>query len=76
MTESNAPLRLWDYFVDRSAAAHKLASRNKFKLQDLTPHDALTGDQDDIINFCLFCWLDWFYFRNNKKNFPEHTESL
>ena len=57
MTESNSPIRLWDYCVERVASVHNMTSRNIFKLQGLTPHTALTEEHSDISNLCQFGWF-------------------
>ena len=53
-----------------------MTSRNKFKLQGLTPYTTLTGEQSDISNLCQFDWYEWVYYRDSSKNFPEHKERL
>ena len=54
VTETNIPIRLWDYYVEQCAYVHNMNSRSMFKLQGLTPHTALTGEQSDISNLCQF----------------------
>ena len=76
MTESNSPIRIWDYCVERFTSIHNLTSRNMFKLQGLIPHTALIGEYSGISNLCQFCWFEWIYYRDDKKNFPEHKERL
>ena len=43
ITESNIPIRLWDYCVERCAYVHNMTSRNTFKIQGLTTYTTLTG---------------------------------
>ena len=76
MTEGNSPIRLWDYFIERCTFIHNMTSRNIFKLQCLTPHASLTREQSDISNLCQFGWFEWVYYRDDKKNFPEHKERI
>ena len=54
MKESNCPIGLWDYCVERRAVVHNMTSRGTFKLQVLAPHIDLTGEQSDISNLCQF----------------------
>ena len=49
MTDSNIPLRIWDYRVERSDEVHNFTYRNKFKLQSLAPRATLTWEQEDIV---------------------------
>ena len=50
--------------------------RNIFKLQGLTPHNTLTGEQSCISNLCQCGWIEWVYYLDDKKNFSEHKERL
>ena len=76
MTESKNTIRLWDYCAEPCPSIHNLTSKNNFKLQYLTPHAALTGEQSDISNLCQFGWFKLVYHSDDKKNFPEHKEVL
>ena len=76
MTESNSPIRLWANCVERCASVHNVTSRNTFKLQGLTLHAVLTGEQSDISKLCQFWWFEWVYYLADKKKFPEHKERL
>ena len=48
MCETNSPLCLWDYCVERRARINNLAAKNAFKLHGSTPHTVTTGDEGDI----------------------------
>ena len=76
MKESDCPIRLWDYCVERRAAVHNVTSRSTLNFQGLTPHAALTEEQSDISNLCQFDWYEWVCYRDSSKNFPEHKERL
>ena len=54
ITESNSPLMIWNYSIDRSTSVHNLTSRNTFKLQALTSYADLTGERVEISNLCQF----------------------
>ena len=45
MIERNIHIRLWDYCVERCDDVHNLTSMNTCKVQGLTPHAAVTGEQ-------------------------------
>ena len=50
MRETNSPLRLWDYCVERRARINNLAAKNAFKLHGSTPHTVTTGDEDQTLS--------------------------
>ena len=76
MKESNSPLRLWDYCVERRAAINNLTAKNLFQLHSSNAHTSLTGTEGDISNLCTFKWYDWCYFRDQRTSFPESKEVL
>jgi hypothetical protein len=76
MKESNCPLVLWDYCIERRARIHNLTAKDTFKLHGTNPHTALTGDDGDISNLCQYKWYDWCYFREQKERFPFNREIL
>ena len=59
MRESNSPLCLWDYCVERRARINNLTAKNAFKLHGSTPHTVTTGDEGDISNLCQYGWYEW-----------------
>lgn len=72
---SNAPMRLWDYCMERRANIHNVVPRPLFQNQGLTPHEATLGEQADISNLCTFNWYDWVYYRS-PASFPHNKECL
>ena len=70
MLESNAPLVLWDYCVERRSLIHNLTARNSFKLQGQSAYTDLTGEQGDISNICQYGWYEWVYFWDQKQSWP------
>jgi hypothetical protein len=76
MKESNCPLVLWDYCVERRARINNLTAKDIFKLHGTNAHTALTGDEGDISNLCQYRWYDWCYFRDQKEKFPFNREVL
>jgi hypothetical protein len=69
MKESNCPLVLWDYCVERRACINNLTAKDIFKLHSTNAHTALTGDIGDISNLCQYRWYDWCYFQEQKEKF-------
>ena len=76
MRESNSPLCLWDYCVERRARINNLTAKNAFKLHGSTPHTVTTGDEGDISNLCQYGWYEWCYFRDHTAAFPSNKEVL
>jgi hypothetical protein len=76
MKESDCPLVLWDYCVERRARINNLTAKDIFKLHGTNAHTALTGDEGDISNLCQYTWYDWCYFREQKEKFPFNREVL
>ena len=76
MKESDCPLALWDYCVERRARINNLTARNLFSLHGTTPHTALTHEEGDISNLCQYSWYEWCYFREQSAKFPFHKEVL
>ena len=74
MIERNNPITLWDYCVERCASVHNITSINAFKLQGFILHATITEEQSDISNLFQFSWIEWVYYRDEKKNFPDHKE--
>jgi hypothetical protein len=76
MKESDCPLILWDYCVERRARINNLTAKDIFKLHGTNAHTALTGDEGDISNLCQHWWYDWCYFQDQKEKFPFNREVL
>ena len=76
MRESNSPLCLWDYCVERRARINNLTAKNVFNLHGSTPHTVTTGDEGNISNLCQYGWYEWCYFRDHTAAFPNNKEVL
>ena len=76
MRETNSPLYLWDYCVERRARINNLTAKNAFKLHGSTLHTVSTGDEGDISNLCQYGWYEWCYFRDQTAAFPNNKEVL
>ena len=76
MRESNSPLCLWDYCIERRARINNLTAKNAFKLDGSTPQTVTTGDEGDISNLCQCGWFEWCYFRDQTAAFPNNKEVL
>ena len=72
MRLSDAPMKFWDYCIERRARIHNLTPRSLLQLNGNTPQVATFGVPGDISNLCQFGWYDWCYFREESKHgFPE-----
>ena len=52
MCESNSPMSLWDYCMERQVRISNLMAKSNFKLHGTTPHAATLAEEGDI------CHLD------------------
>ena len=75
MRESNSPMVLWDYAIERRALIHNAVPRPLFQAQGKTPHECTFGVQNDISKICNFGWYEWVYYRDFG-SFPENKEKL
>ena len=76
MKESDCPLVLWDYCVERRARINNLTAKNLFQLHGTNPHTATLSEEGDISNLCQYKWYEWVYFREQKEKFPFNREVL
>ena len=75
MRNSNSPMSLWCYCIERRAKIHNAVPRPLFQAQGQTPHTCTFGVQNDISNLCNFAWYEWVYYRD-QGSFPENKEKL
>ena len=75
MRESNSPMVLWYYAIERRTLIHNAVPRPLFQAQGKTPHECTFGNQSDISNVCNFGWYKWVYYRDFG-SFPENKEKL
>lgn len=76
MRESNSPMVLWDYCLERRARIHNLTAKSNFKLHGSNAHTATLGEEGDISNLCQFGWYQWCYYREKTAQFPNPQEVL
>ena len=58
MRESNSPMSLWDYCVERRVRINNLTAKNNFKLHGTTPHTTTLAEEGDISSLCQFGWYE------------------
>ena len=66
LRESNAPMILWDYCLERRVQIMNLTARDTHKLRGLNPYTVTMGDQGDISNLCNFGWFEWCYYKEDR----------
>ena len=76
MCETNSPMILWDYCVERQARINNLTAKDNFKLHGTTPHTATMAEEGDISSLCQFGWYEWCYYREHTAAFPHNHEVL
>ena len=59
MCETDSPMAIWDYCLERRAQINNLTVKNSFKLHGMNAYLALTGEEGDISNLCQYKWYDW-----------------
>ena len=75
MLDSDSPLSLWDYCVERRSRVNNMSAGSLFQLEGRNPHHHVFHEEGDISNLCQFGWYEWVYYRN-RDPFPLHTELL
>lgn len=76
MKETNCPLVLWDYCVERRTRVNNLTAKSLFQLHGTTPYTALTSKEGDISNLCQFAFYNWCYYQEQTAKFPFNKEVL
>ena len=76
MHESDSPMCLWDYCVERQARINNLTAKDNFKLHGTTSHTATLTEEGDISSLCQFGWYEWCYYREQTAAFPHNCEVL
>ena len=76
MKDSNYPLALWYYCVERRERINKLLEKDMFKLNGMNAHTSLLGDAGDISNLCQYKWYDFCYFFEQTEGFTLSREVI
>ena len=74
--QSNCPMVLWDYALERRAKIICSTPRSNYLLDGSTPHTKLTGQIADISNLIDFGWYDWVIYRVEGQKFPFQHQKL
>ena len=76
MFESNCPMVLWDYAIERRAKIICSTTRSNYLLDGHTPHTKLTGQPTDISNIMDFGWYEWVIYRIEGQTFPFQHQKI
>ena len=76
LKESNCPMVLWCYAVERRGKILASTSRNIYSLGGQVPATVLTGQQPDISTLAETGWYEWVYYRDSVSRFPYPVECL
>ena len=76
MRESDLPMCLWDYCVERWARINNLTAKDNFKLHGTTPHTATLAEEGNISSPCQFGWYEWYYYHEQTAAFPTIVKYL
>ena len=76
MCESNSPMSVWDYCVERRARINNLTAKDNFMLHGMMPHTATLVEEGDVSSPCQFGWYEWCYYREQTTAFPHNREVL
>ena len=76
MQESDLPMCLWDYCVERQERINNLTAKNNFKLHGTTPHTTTLAEEGDISSLCQFGWYEWCYYHEHTTVFSTTVKSL
>ena len=76
MHESDSPMSLWDYCMERRARINNLMAKDNFKLHGTTPHTATLAEEGNISSLCQFGWYEWCYYHEQTAAFPHNREVL
>ena len=80
LRESNAPMILWDYCLERRMQIMNLTARNTHKLAGSNPYSVTFGGQADISNLVQYGWFEWVYYLEDRNQsvhkFPRAIQKL
>jgi len=76
MFQSNCPMVLWDYAIERRAKIVCSTTRSNYLLDGHTPHTKLTGQSTDISNIMDFGWYEWVIYRIEGQTYPFQHQKI
>ena len=76
MHESDSPMCLWDYCVERQARINNLMAKDNFKLHGTTPHTVTLAEEGDISSLCQLDGMSGATIVNKPLPFPTIVKYL
>ena len=76
MKETNTPLCLWDYCLERRAIIANMTAKDLLQLRGQTPYFATYGHEADISNLTDLGWYEFCYYYDHGQQFPLARECL
>jgi len=75
MSRTNMPTMLWDYCCQYTVGLRNRLARPLPQLHSRTPHDMITSNTPDILEYLEFMWFEpiWYY---EPRVFPEENKPL
>ena len=62
MKQTGSPIRLWDYCWEYVSSIRNSTATDHYLLDDLTPHQKVTGSTPNITELIQFKWYDWIWY--------------
>ena len=76
LVQSNCPICLWDYCLERSVRINNLTAKDIFNLKGETPYTTVFGREGDLSALSDFLWYEAVYYLDHKQPFPYAKEML
>ena len=76
MFDSNCPMVLWCYCIERRAEIINSTARSNYLLQGQVQKTRMTGQPTDISAICEFGWYQWVIYRVEGEKFPFQHQRL
>ena len=76
LVESNCPICLWDYCLERRGRINNLTAKDIFNLKEETPYTTVFGREGDISALSDFSWYEAVYYLDHKQPFPFAKDML
>ena len=74
--DSNCPMTLWCYCVERRATIIYSTVRTNHLLQGTTPYSYIAGQSTDISSISEYGWYEWVIYRMEDSKFPVNHQRL
>ena len=75
LVESNCPIYLWDYCLERRVRINNLTAKDLFQFKGETPYSTtIYGREGDISALSNFSWYEAVYYVDHKQSFPYAKE--